>query len=88
MKKAGVVEPAVTERASSIVFVLKKDESIRFYIDYRRLNTTTVRDSLSIPPTDGFVTSLTKANLFSILNASSGYRQFEVGKRTLIERYS
>ena len=32
-----------------IFFVLKKDKSLRFYIDYRKLNTLTKKDKYSLP---------------------------------------
>lgn len=38
MLEKGVIEPINTEWASTIVMVAKKDESFRFYVDYRKLN--------------------------------------------------
>lgn len=45
MKKASRAEPAVSKWALPIVFVTKKNGSLRFYVDYRRLNAVTVRGS-------------------------------------------
>lgn len=36
--KAGVIEPARSEWAAPVVFVLKKDDKLPFFIDYRSLN--------------------------------------------------
>lgn len=43
-----VVEPAQTKWAASKVFASLKDESLRFRMDYRKLNAVTKRDSYPI----------------------------------------
>lgn len=80
MKKAGITEPAVSDRASRIVFVHKLDGSFRFRVDYRRLNAVTVRESYPILRMDECIDSLVRAKLFSTLHANSGYRQIEMDK--------
>ena len=37
MLSQGIIEPSVSEWASSIVPILTKDGSLRLYVDYRRL---------------------------------------------------
>lgn len=49
MEKAGVVEPAVAEWASLIVFVPKKGKSLWSFAEYRRLSAVTERDGYPIP---------------------------------------
>ena len=80
MLKAGVIEPAKTEWAAPIVFAPKKDGSLRFCVDYRRLNAETVRDSYPIPRMDECIDSLGDAQLFSTLDANSGYWQIEMAE--------
>lgn len=49
MLRMRVIEPAQTEWASPIVFVPKKDGTLRLCVGYRRPNVLTVRDSYTIP---------------------------------------
>ena len=42
---AGVIEPATAEWAIPVVFVPQKDGTMRFCVDYGKLNAVTLRDS-------------------------------------------
>lgn len=46
--EASVAEAAVRERASHILFVPKNDKSLRFCVDYHRLNAVTERNGYPI----------------------------------------
>ena len=48
MTKHGIVEPAASPWASNVL-VRKKDNSLRFCIDYRQLNRITNQDSYPLP---------------------------------------
>lgn len=52
MLEADVIEPAISEWVAPIMFALKKDGSLQFCIDYRKLNAATIRDSYPIPRMD------------------------------------
>ena len=75
---AGVIEPAYSAWESPVLFVPKKDCKLRFCIDYRRLNSVTVKDSYPIPRMDECIDSLGKAQVFSALDAFSGYWQIPI----------
>ena len=75
MLKKGFIEPANTDWASTVVLVPKTDGSLRFCIDYRRLNAMTVRDAYPIPRMDEFIDSLGDAVIFSTLEFNSDYWQ-------------
>ena len=52
MKAHSITEPAASPWASNVVLVRKKDNSLRFCIDYRKLNGVIVQDSYPIPLID------------------------------------
>lgn len=73
-----VIEEAECEWASPILFVPKPDGTIRFCVDYRRLNAMTVRDSYPIPRMDECIDSLGDATIYTALDANCGYWQIEI----------
>ena len=78
MLDAGVIRPSSSEWASPIVYAPKADGSLRFCVDYRRLNAITVRDAYPIPRMDECIDSLGHAKVFSTLDANSGYWQTNI----------
>ena len=78
MREEGVIEPASAEWASPVVLVPRKDGTLRFCVDYRRLNALTRRDSYTIPRMDECIDSLGDTTIFSTLDCNSGYLQVEV----------
>ncbi len=53
----------------------KLDGSLRFCVDYRRLNALTFEDTYPIPRVDDCIDSLGDSRLFKTLDCSSGYHQ-------------
>ena len=78
MLNAAVIEPTSTEWASPVVLVPKKDGSLRFCVDYRRLNAKTAADSYLLPRMDDCIDSLGDAAVFTTLDCNSGYWQIPV----------
>ena len=80
MSKAGVIEPATKEWASPVVFVPKSDGTLRFCVDYRKLNAMKIRDSYPIPRMDECIDYLGKATIFTTLDCMSGYWQVDIAE--------
>ena len=70
MKEDGVVRDAKSEWASPVVMIPKSDGSIRFCVDYRRLNELTVRDSYPFPRMEDCLDSLGEAAFFTTLDCN------------------
>ncbi len=78
MLQAGVIEPSSSPWAAPVVLVRKKDGTIRYCIDYRKLNDVTKKDSYPLPRIDDSLDVLGKANYFSTLDLASGYWQIQL----------
>jgi hypothetical protein len=73
-----VIEPTCGPWASPIVLIPKPDGSIRFCVDYRRLNSVTRKDSYALPRMDDCIDSLGDSQYFSTLDANAGNWQISV----------
>ena len=80
MRDAGVIRESFSPYASPVVLVRKKDGSIRFCIDFRKLNQLTIRDSYALPRVDEMLQMLGGARWFSSLDLKAGYWQIEVSE--------
>ena len=65
MLDAGVIRPSNSPWCNAVVLVRKKDGSLRFCIDFRKLNSLTVKDSHPLPHICETLESLTGAAHYS-----------------------
>jgi hypothetical protein len=74
------IEPASGPWSAPVVLIPKPDGSIRFCIDYRKLNAVTKNDSYALSRVDDCLDSLGEARYFTTLNANCGYWQIDVNE--------
>ena len=92
MEKLGVIQESDSPWASPVVLVTKKDGSLRFCIDYRRLNLLTVKDAMPLPMISDTLDVLAGSCWFTSLDLLSAYWQVPVAeadkpKTAFISRY-
>ena len=78
MQQQGIIEPCQSEWASNIVLVKKKDGSVRFCVDYRKLNDITRKDAYPLPRIDTCLDRLSGSVWYSTFDLRSGFHQVEV----------
>ena len=72
MLLGGQIEPSDSPWASPVVLVTKKDGSTRFCVDYRRLNSLTIKDAYLLPRIDDSLRLLGNQQWFSTMDLASG----------------
>ena len=81
MIEAGTIRPSSSPYSSNVVIARKKDGTIRFCIDFRKLNNKTVKDAYAIPRVENTLHLLAGAKYFTKLDLRSGYWQVEINEK-------
>jgi hypothetical protein len=74
----GIIRPNVSPWGALVIFVKKKDGSLRLCIDYKDLNCATVKNRYPMPRIDDFFDQMKGAVVFSKIDLRSGYHQLRI----------
>ncbi|GKA66487.1 putative reverse transcriptase domain-containing protein [Tanacetum coccineum] len=78
LQDKGFIRPSHSPWGAPVLFVKKKDGSLRMCIDYRELNKLTVKNRYPLPRIDDLFDQLQGSRFFSKIDLRSGYHQLRV----------
>ena len=80
MVACGAIRPSSSPYSSGVVLVRKRDGSLRVCLDFRRLNSKTIKDAYLMPNIEETLDHLHGAKWFSCLDLQAGYWQVEMAE--------
>ena len=75
MLDMGIIERSDSAFASPVVMIPKKDKTVRFCVDYRKVNKITVFDPEPMPNPEDLFVQLSSSKYFSKIDLTKGYWQ-------------
>lgn len=77
----GKIRPSTSPYGAPVLFVKKKDGGLRMCIDYRALNSQTIKNRYALPCIDELLDRLHGAIYFSKIDLTNGYYQIAIDER-------
>ena len=74
----GFIRPSFSPWGAPVLFVKKKDGTMRLCIDYRELNKVTIKNKYPLPRIDDLFDQLQGVSVFSKIDLRSGYHQLKI----------
>jgi hypothetical protein len=78
MMDKGYIRPNMSPWGAPVLFVKKKDGTLRLCIDYRQLNKVTIKNKYPLPRIDDLFDQLGGASIFSKIDLRFGYHQVRI----------
>jgi hypothetical protein len=76
----GYIKPSKSPYGAPVLFVHKKDGTLRMCVDYRALNKVTMKNRYPLPRIDDLFDRLSGAKMFSRIDLHSGYYQIRIAQ--------
>lgn len=76
--KKGFICPSFSPTASPMLFIRKLDENLRFYVNYYKLNTFTIKNRYSLLLINETLACILKAKYFTKLNIVSAFNKLKM----------
>ncbi|XP_068684916.1 uncharacterized protein [Montipora foliosa] len=83
MLQLGIIRPSMSPWASPVVIVPKPDGTIRFCVDYRKVNKVTKMDAYPIPSMERMIEKVASAKYISTIDLTKGYWQIPLETSTI-----
>lgn len=79
----GFICPSISPWGAPVIFVRKKDGTLRMCIDYRQINQVTIKNKYPLPRIDELFDQLQGAAYFSKIDLRFGYHQLRVREQDI-----
>ena len=88
LTESGFIRPSSSLWGEPVLFVKKKDGSLRMCIDYRLLNSVTVKNKYPLSRIDDLFDQFRGACVFSKIDLRSGYHQLRIREQDVVKLFA
>lgn len=85
MLRRQLIRPSRSLYSSPILLIKKKDDTWRFYVDYRALNTVTIKDRFPLRTIDELLDDLGHSSWFSKMDLAQGFHQIHMVEHDILK---